>query len=206
MSESSSGFEADIERLQGENEALRRENLALRQFIDSMQNIVEAVEEPRDDAEVMELLSQVLANALQTIDAKDGSLLVLDEDTEELVFVLTQGDIPQQTLAWRRLPPDKGVAGWVARHQRATVVNDVDADQRFYSELDEQLQFSTKSILAAPIIGGGRTLGVIEVLNKHDGRLFSSDDQALLTLICRFAGELLFSMMERHRLESTAVA
>ena len=53
-------------------------------------------------------------------------------------------------------------------------------------------------MLAAPIIGGGRVLGVIEMLNKQDDKLFSVGDQTLLTLMCRFSGELLFNLIRQQ--------
>lgn len=203
MSEAEQRVQEEVRRLETENESLRNEILSLRKFIDSMQNLIEAVERPLPDAELMELLSDVLANALQTINAKDGSLLVLDEDTSELVFVLAHGDVSQERLAWRRLPPGEGIAGWVAKNRRATIVNDAQVDDRFYPAVDNELGFRTQSVLAAPIIGGGRVLGVIEVLNKNDGKLFSMADQTLLTLMCRFSGELLYTMIRQDEAKKT---
>ena len=188
----------ETERLSIENEKLRKEVLSLRRFIDSMQNLMDAVENPRPDEEIMGLLSQVLSNALETINAKDGSLLVLDEETEELVFVLTDGEVPHEQLAWRRLPAKQGIAGWVAENRKSTIVNDVQSDDRFYSDVDTDLEFRTTSLLSAPIIGGGRMLGVIEVLNKRDGLLFGSRDQTLLSLMCRFSGELLHTVIQQN--------
>ena len=107
MAESRQGGE-EFTQLEKDNLRLRNEIMVLRQFIDSMQNVVEAVENPLPEAELMDLLSDVLQNALSAINAKDGSLLVLDEDTDELVFVLTRGDIPRDKLAWRRIPPGEG--------------------------------------------------------------------------------------------------
>lgn len=189
--------EEEIQELEAENEALRREVQSLRQFIDSMQNLMDAVENPWPDEEIMELLSQVLRNALETLNAKDGSLLVLDEETKELVFVVTEGDVPHEQLAWRRMPVNEGIAGWVAENRKPTIVNDAQSDERFYSAVDNDLEFRTNSLLAAPIIGGGRVLGVIEMLNKQDGNLFSVRDQTLLTLMCRFSGELLHTVIQK---------
>lgn len=190
--------QGEVPELEQENERLRHEVLALRQFIDSMQNLVEALEHPKQEFEIMALLSQVLKNSLETISAKDGSLLVLDEDTRELVFVVTHGDLPKDDLVWRRLPPGAGIGGWVAENQKSVIVNDVQSDERFYPAIDEEFGFKTRSMLAAPVIGGGKVLGVIEVLNKHDGRLFNHDDQTLLTLMCRFSGELLTSVIQQN--------
>ncbi len=186
-------------QLEEENQRLTRELKALRQFIDALENLTEAVEHPQGEGEVMDLLTDILGNARQTIRADDGSLLVLDEDSGELSFVLSQGAIPQEQLAWRRVPRGKGIAGWVVENRRATIVNDVQMDDRFYANIDEELHFKTHSILAAPIIGGGKVLGVIEVLNKADGEPFTADDQTLLTLMCRYAGELLHTLIQQGK-------
>jgi GAF domain-containing protein len=199
MSESDEQVHDEITQLESENASLRDEIRSLRIFIDSMQNLMEAVEQPLPEAELMELLSDVLGNALQTINASDGSLLVLDEDTNELVFVITQGETAKEQLAWQRLPPGEGIAGWVAKNRRATIVNDAQADDRFYPAMYRELGFKTQSVLAAPIIGGGRVLGVIEMLNKKDDKLFSVGDQTLLTLMCRFSGELLYTVIQQNQ-------
>jgi GAF domain-containing protein len=185
-----------IARLEAENALLRRETGALRQFIDALQNLVEAVERPLPDTEIMNLLAEMLGSALATIRATDGSLLVLDEDSGELVFVLACGEGPRERLHWRRLPRGEGIAGWVAEHRSATIVNDARMDDRFYPVLDEELGYRTRSVIAAPIIGGGKLLGVVEIVNKRDGELFNFGDQTLLSLLCRFAGELLHSVIE----------
>lgn len=184
-------------RLQAENQHLRAQVRALRHFIHSMEHVMEACAAPRGEAEILELLAEVLATCLRTISAKDGSLLVLDEESGELVFVLGQGDIPQEHLAWRRLPPGEGIAGWVVAHRQPTIVNNVQADHRFSDVLDTDLGFVTESILAVPLTGGGKVLGVVEVLNKRDGMRFTTEDQVLLTLMCRFAGELLYTLIQQ---------
>ena len=54
-----------------------------------------------------------------------------------------------------------------------------------------QVLRGAQSIAAAPLIGNGRVLGVVEVLNQPGDTPFTELDQALLTLLCRFAGEAL---------------
>lgn len=184
-----------LAHLERENGALRQENQSLRRFAESMQGILRATESPA--AGILDLLGQVLTHALRSLDARDGSLLVLDEDRHELVFAATEGDVPKERLRWRRLRAGDGIAGWVASHRRPATVNNPRADERFYSAMDVELGFRTQSVLAAPMIGGGRVLGVIEALNKHDGQLFSTVDQTLLTLISRFAGELLHGVLSQ---------
>ena len=59
----------------------------------------------------MALLEDILRNVMATIGAGDGSLLVLDEDTNELVFVISEGNLTQGDLHWKRLPPGEGNCG-----------------------------------------------------------------------------------------------
>jgi hypothetical protein len=184
-----------LEQLREENVGLEQEADRLRQFMESMATLIEAVERPKCESEALTLLSQVLDSAINVIGAEDGSLLVPDEETGDLVFVLVQGESTKTSLIGRRLPARRGIAGWVAENRRGTTVNNVPADERFYPQLDVELDYRTSSLLAAPLLGGNRLLGVIEVINKQDGKLFSTGNLTLLTLMCRFAGELLHSLI-----------
>ena len=191
--------EEELLELRAENESLRREVQVMSQLMDSLENLMDAVQAPRSDSEIMELLGSILDDAMITTNAEAGSLLVLDEDSDELVFVLTRGGGPDDALKWRRLPRTDGIAGWVASNRHATIVNDVQDDDRFYDQFDVEFSFSTRSVLAAPILGFGRVLGVIEVVNKRDRDGFGTADQSMLSLLCRFAGELLVVIMERQQ-------
>ena len=189
-----------LEQLREENTALEQDADQLRQFMQCMATLIEAVERPKGESEALTLLSQVLDRAIHAIGARDGSLLVPDEETGELVFVLVQGESTKANLIGRRLPAGRGIAGWVAENRRGTTVNNVPADERFYPELDVELDYRTSSLLAAPLLGGNRLLGVVEVINKQNGKLFSTGNLTLLTLMCRFAGELLHSLISEVEL------
>jgi phosphoserine phosphatase RsbU/P len=176
---------------------LRAEVSKLRTFLADMNALTEAMDQVSEDAELHELLSQLLTLASHGVRARDASLLVVDEDTKDLVFVISIGELDPTSLAWKRVPRGEGVAGWVADNRRATIVNHPQSDERFYEAFDEENTFRTDSLLAAPIIGGGRVMGVIELLNKIDGGYFSAQDQTMLTLACRLAGEMLFALTRR---------
>ncbi len=190
----------ELMRLKEENRRLKDVILARGQFIDSMNNLMEAVENPPSDVEIMDIMRDVLQNTLKAIHAREGSLLVKDEATNELVFALVEGDVPKEKILWQRLPPGQGIAGWVVEHGRPTIVNDAVSDDRFCAKLDQEDSVRTHSVLAAPIIGGGQVLGVIEVLNKRDEMVFNSGDRARLGLMCRVAGELLHKMIRGMKL------
>lgn len=187
----------EVVRLREENEDLKDELYALRRYIDSIHALIDAVDDLDPSSPIMPLLERTLFNAQTVVNATEGSLLILDDDSNELVFVLAKGSLSDQ-LEGRRMPHDKGIAGWVVHNAKPTIVNNAQADDRFYAGIDEALQFQTQSVLAAPIIGRNRMLGVIEVLNKRDGEPFNEMDQSLLMLLCRLAGDVLFAMMDQE--------
>ena len=182
-------------RLKEENERLRSEVQSLQQYVDAIQTLIDAIETWQPQGEVMPLLERILYNALTVLDSKDGSLLVLDDETGELVFVLVHGDVEESVLLGYRIPSGQGIAGWVAKNAKPTIVNNPSKDPRFLPSIDQAFDFKTESMLAAPIIGRGRVMGVIEVLNKHSGEEYTATDQNLLMLLCHLAGEVLHRLL-----------
>jgi len=187
----------ELARLQEEKRILESELACLRRFLKSLQRLTLAADRQGASEDVMALLGEILRDALAAIGAEDGSLLIRDEETGELVFVLAEGAVPVERLGGTRLPPGKGIAGWVVQNREPAIVENPYGDERFYAEVDDAFQFHTSTIMAAPIIGAGRVLGAIEVLNKGRGKTFDADDLLFLTLVCRYAGELLCSLEDR---------
>ncbi|NOK58145.1 MAG: GAF domain-containing protein [Chloroflexi bacterium AL-N10] len=126
--------------------------------------------------------SLIMKQVSELFDAEEGSLLLIDENTDDLVFAYTNGRIGTQLLG-QRLPRGTGVAGYVAIEGQSVIVNDVQHDSRFYADTDRETGFQTRNILAVPLRGVVGIQGVIEVLNRRNGRAFTEDDRFLLEAI-----------------------
>jgi len=74
---------------------------------------------------------------------------------------------------------DHSLAGWVARHGQPLLVPDAYVDSRFNPAYDAATGFRTRSMICTPLVVRGRRLGVIEVLNRLDGKAFDARDLAL---------------------------
>lgn len=131
--------------------------------------------------DIEEVVQRSMAGIKQILDVEAGSLLLVDEDTQELYFKITLRDESKDMAAFR-LSPGQGIAGWVVAYGQPAIVNDVSTDPRFYSKIDEAMGFRTKSVLCAPLIVQGRPIGALELVNKRQG-YFTLDDQELLTSI-----------------------
>jgi signal transduction histidine kinase len=126
--------------------------------------------------------SLIMEQATDLLGVEEGSLLLSDDTTGELVFAYTTGPFGN-SLIGQRLPRGVGLAGYVATHGISLIVNDVRNDTRFYSATDQSTGFTTRAILAAPLRGVGGVQGVIEVMNRRDGGLFTGEDQRLLEAV-----------------------
>ena len=185
-------IQSENKRLKTENIQLRNEVRRLRRFVGVLSDLSDIQDRDRSqgDGNVLALLDGVLRQALNLLDAPDGSLLLLDHESDELVFAIVHGTLGAD-LEDYRIPADEGIAGWVVQNAEAALVRDVRSDRRFFQDIDEKFRFQTLSVAAAPLFGDGRVIGVIEALNKPGDTPFSETDMTLLKLLCRFAGEAL---------------
>lgn len=155
-------------------EAARRRSAELA----TLNDISAAVTSSLDTREVYHRVVQQL-NEYFHVDA--GSLLMRDDETGELEFVMTlEGG--EEKLAGVRVPPGQGVVGHVAESQKYEIVLDAQNDPRFYSKISEDTGYITNSILCVPMIVKGRTIGVIELLNKRDGNFTDEDASRLMRM------------------------
>ena len=105
------------------------------------------------------------------------SALLIDAAKDELVFSAVIGK-SADALTGQRMPINEGIAGWVACHGKPAIVEEVATDARFSDRLDKLTGFRTESVIAVPLRAGGKVFGVIELLNRFDGRAFSAYDMA----------------------------
>jgi signal transduction histidine kinase len=124
------------------------------------------------------VLNLIMDKAVELIQAEAGSLVLVDRDTNELVFEVTAGP-GSADLVGKRLPPGTGIMGTVVREHKPVIIRDAQSDARWAGEQDEE--FVTRSIIAVPMVSRGRAIGVIELLNRRDGIPFDEDDARLLT-------------------------
>lgn len=137
-------------------------------------------------ADLLEMIMNILSIALGAVGSENGSILLLDEESDELVFVAVIGD-RQEELTGFRIPADTGVAGWVNRTRRSALVPDVRKDNRWISAVDQSIGFHTRSLMAVPLVLGDRVLGVMEVVNALPEAHFNEKDLALIQLVSRLA-------------------
>ncbi len=124
-----------------------------------------------------DLLELILGRVTELLEADRATLYLLDEGRGELLSRIVVG----QQVRSIRLKLGHGIAGSVAQTGKAIRVKDAYTDKRFEPEWDALTGYRTRNMLVAPLKNHlGRTIGVVQVLNKLEGEEFSAEDEATL--------------------------
>jgi len=116
--------------------------------------------------------------ATELMEAEVGSLLLIDEETNQLYFDVALGD-KEETVKTFHLNMGEGIAGWVAQHGDPLIVADAQSDPRFFREVDKKSKFTTKNVICVPVRVKEKTIGVLEAINKLDRGTFTEEDLTL---------------------------
>ncbi|OGQ52613.1 MAG: hypothetical protein A3J24_04790 [Deltaproteobacteria bacterium RIFCSPLOWO2_02_FULL_53_8] len=135
--------------------------------------------------DLKEILGIVMDKISVLMQPKNWSLLLLDEETDELYFEIIIGEGADK-LKNIRLKSGEGIAGWVAKEMMPLLVPDVSKDHRFSKKADDASNFVTKSIVCVPLANRGRCHGVIELINKVEDGRFGEEDLMLLTTLADY--------------------
>jgi GAF domain-containing protein len=154
-----------------------------------------------------DLLELILGRLTDLLEADRCTLYLLDQAKAELVSRIVIGEQVRSI----RVRVGHGIAGTVAKTGKAIRLKDAYTDTRFEPEWDLFTGYRTKSMLAAPLKNHmGRTIGVIQVLNKTTGEEFTAEDEAILSALSTQAAvaidnsRLFLSLIQKnHQLLST---
>lgn len=128
-----------------------------------------------DKDNVIEVIVTTLARVMN---AKICSLMLINEALGELEVAFAVG---LEGKRLRNVKVGDGISGYVAKEGKPLLVVDIEKDPRFH--LPNDSQYTTTSLVAAPLFIKGKVIGILNINNKVSGEPFNHDDLDLLTTV-----------------------
>jgi diguanylate cyclase (GGDEF)-like protein len=164
----------------------------------------------RHEVDLDLVLRQILQKAYEFVPSESGSILLDDpfrklatRKDNELVFIATFGD-SSADLIGRRLPAQHGIVGRVYQAGTPYLSADVEKDPNFYANIDQQIGHKTHSVVAVPIYIGKTVCGVLELINRLEGKSFTKRDMTLLEIFAGYTSFTLQNALDAKRAHELA--
>lgn len=164
----------------------------------------------KHDVDLDLVLRQILQKAYEFVPSESGSILLDDpfrkvasRQDNELVFIATFGE-SSRDLVGHRLSAQHGIVGRVYQTGTPYLSADVGKDRYFYNNIDEQIGYKTHSIVAVPIYIGKHVCGVLELINRLEGKSFTRRDMTLLEIFAGYTSFTLQNALDAKRAHELA--
>ena len=157
----------------------REEDRVLRRQLDRYVQLFQVGQVITAEMKFDVLFDVIIEQANRVMDTERCSIFLADDRREQLrLYVAT--DLRRDEV---RIPKSHGVAGWVFSNRVPVIINNAYEDPRFFSGIDRQTGFQTRSILCVPLADRtGESIGTMQVLNKKTGD-FNDEDREILTYV-----------------------
>lgn len=129
-----------------------------------------------------ELLKFVLTHSVDVLEAERGSIMLLDDQTDELVVKVASGG-RFRIASGTPVRLGHGICGTVAREGIGRICNQGFKDPEFRNFGSILPVEDIKSLICSPLKFKEGTIGVINIVNKRNEMVFNDSDLALLNLI-----------------------
>ncbi len=127
------------------------------------------------------LIGVILDKAIETVNAEKGSLMLYDPSDNTLQVKVVYGlkdkkhedDINNGIVECQKMKPESGIAGKVFLEKKSIITNLGGQDPRFNQFSNDT---NVSSLICVPLIAKGECIGIINITNKKNGKLFNKKD------------------------------
>jgi sigma-B regulation protein RsbU (phosphoserine phosphatase) len=119
-----------------------------------------------DEPEVIRtILHETIEISIELTGAEVGSLILLDSNGVIIDSILCRQEIsPEFKAGLIKSVLEKGLAGWVLRHEKIGLISDTETDDRWVVLPNQP--YTARSALALPIISGERQLAILTLMHS----------------------------------------
>jgi len=130
-----------------------------------------------------DLLKEVLAIAVEAVGASGGTIYLHDPIKQRLVFQHVLPEDVSNRLPFRDMPDDAGVAGAVFQTRKTQISEFQESNEDTRKRVETATGVVTRTMITVPLMMEEETpIGVVQLINKHDGN-FNQTDMAVLDTV-----------------------
>jgi len=152
----------------------------MRRQIRELSTLAEVSETLTSPLYLEQVLRLIVEMASRTMEAKTCSLMLIDEETKELVIAAAQS-AGEAYLNRPTLKVGDGITGTVAREGKPITVVDVQTDPRYLSR-EMAAREGLRALLSVPLIVRDRVIGVFNCYKDHPHRFTDAEIKLFTTL------------------------
>jgi diguanylate cyclase (GGDEF)-like protein len=159
---------------------------------------------------ISSFLGEILSKACDFVPSIAGSILMdrpherASTASETLLYFVTTFGPGGKELLGQAMPGERGVIGYVYRTGRSYLMDHPREDPHFDGSFDESYSFTTKSAVAVPIRIERTVCGVLELVNRSDGRVYDAKDLKLLEIFARYTSASIENLLDAQRANEMA--
>ncbi|MFH1334950.1 MAG: response regulator [Candidatus Zixiibacteriota bacterium] len=157
---------------------LQEKNTELKKKVEELDALYKAGLSLSTTENLKELLSRIVTLATLVIDAKSGSIMLIQKPEDILTIEAAIG-LDEEIIRQTRLELGSSIAGYIAQKGEPVMVENIEKDARF--KHFSKKHYATHSLLCVPLKVKDKVLGVINLSDKKTGVPFTGDDLRLLT-------------------------
>lgn len=179
----------------------KRSTSSLQKRLDGLEAMQEIGGKVTSLLDLDDVLSAVVAAAVDLTGAEEGSLLLLDEATGEL-YMRAARNFQEDFVRTFRIPVQDSLPGQVLQTAQPVVM-----DQSVPKKI--KTAYLVSSLMYVPIMFKDRAIGVLGVDNRHSGHPFSDDQLTMVSVLADYAAIAIenarlfeHSEVERQKLET----
>ncbi|RMH60266.1 MAG: GAF domain-containing protein [Calditrichaeota bacterium] len=185
---------------------IQRSSQKTERLLQEISTVLEVTRAMESGGDIQHLLETIMEKAMDVMAVEAVSLMLMTEQGD-LEFRVALGPRGKQVKRFK-IKPGQGIAGTVAQNGKPLLIADAYNDPRFDHSFDKRSGFRTRSILCVPMSHRGRLIGVVQALNRFDGKPFNEHDLKTFTI---YAGQaavaiensrLLYKALENEKIKS----
>ena len=157
---------------------LEEENQRLKRAVDELSILNELATAIGALNNSEEVIRKIISRSLRAVNAEQGVITLVEEEPDQPMKTLVRTMVSSSEHGQYHF--NQALLGWMILNKKVLTVNDPPNDQRFNGV---NWDGSVHSVLCVPMLTRSALKGVLAVYNKKGGKLFTEDDQRLLSII-----------------------